>query len=80
MPNFKFQIERIDGTTYFVYSLPEHIGDYSKKVGVINYPGSGQQPDKSKKHQACRGGLEIGHFGSVEEAADAILADYHKGK
>tara|TARA_B100001778_G_scaffold334952_2_gene349491 strand:- start:15481 stop:15714 length:234 start_codon:yes stop_codon:yes gene_type:complete len=71
-------VEKIDATTHFVYAIPEHVGQPEKKIGVVNYPGSGQQPDKTKKHQACRNGGEIGHFGSVEEAANAILTDYRK--
>lgn len=65
--------EKIGGTTWFVYPRSGMEGQYENKIGTVNYPGTGTQPDKSKKHHAVlKDGTDLGHFGSLDEAVRAI--------
>ena len=73
MPSIeKCRIVRSCATTSFVYC-----GD--TRVGTINYPGTGEQEDKSLKYHALfkdenepSGSRDLGHFRDTYQAFDAI--------
>jgi len=67
-----FELIKSCATTHFV-----NCGDV--RVGTINYPGTGEQEDKSLKHHALlkdknepSGSKDLGHFADEYQAYDAI--------
>lgn len=63
---------KIGATTWFI----ERSSDKAK-LGTINYPGTGEQKDKSKKyHAVCKFGenfVDLDHWATLDLATNAIL-------